>query len=121
MSFGEAVFGGAVVVTPTVRVDLNNADAFRDALTTAVAGASTAVIADMSKVDYISSQGLRALMIALRAAKAAGRGFGVAALKPLVLEVFTISRFHLVLSLFPGVRDALEALSPDGLGQFDAS
>ncbi len=121
MSFAEARFGGAVVLTVAGRVDLTNADAFKDALTAALEAADVAVVVDMSGVYYISSAGLRSLMIALRAAKAAGKGLGVAALTSLVLEIFTISRFNLVLSLFPGVRGALEVLSPDGLGQFDAS
>ena len=60
-------------------------------------------------------------MIALRAAKAAGKGFGVAALRPLVLEIFTISRFNLVVSLFGAVREAFAALAPDSLDSFTAS
>jgi len=51
-------------------------------------------------------------MIAFRAAKDAGKGFGVAALTPLVLEIFTISRFNLVFPLFGDVREALAALAP---------
>ena len=45
----------------------------------------------------------------------------MAALTPLVAEIFTISRFNLVFSTFATVREALEGASPDGLGQFDAA
>ena len=121
MSFDEVRFGGAVVVKADQRIDLSNAAAFRDALTAAVAGAASAVIVDMSSADYISSAGLRALTIANRAAKAAGKVVVVAALTPLVAEIFTISRFNLVFSTFATVREALEGASPDGLGQFDAA
>jgi len=112
MAFGESTVGGAALVEADGRIDMSNADAFKDSLVTALGAAKRAVIVDMSGVDYISSAGLRALMIAFRAAKDAGKGFGVAALTPLVLEIFTISRFNLVFPLFGDVREALAALAP---------
>ena len=94
MAFEETTVGGAVLVKADGRIDMSNADAFKDALVSAVSTARRAVIVDMAGVDYISSAGLRALTIALRSAKDAGKGFAVAALTPLVLEIFTISRGH---------------------------
>ena len=120
MAFGETTVGGAVLVRADGRIDISNADAFKDALLTAVSKAGLAVIADMGGVDYISSTGLRGLMVAFRAAKAAGKGFGVAALTPLVLEIFTIARFNLVFPLYGRVGEALEALAP-AEGASDAS
>ena len=121
MTLSEATFGGSTVVTASGRIDMSNADAFTAALLTAVSKAKTAVAVDMSGVDYISSAGLRSLTIALRSAKAEKRAFAIAALTPLVLEIFTISRFNLVFSIYPGVREALAAVSPDELNSFDAS
>jgi anti-sigma B factor antagonist/stage II sporulation protein AA (anti-sigma F factor antagonist) len=113
--------GGAVVVTTTGRVDLTNADAFKDVLTSALGAATSALIVDFSGVDYISSAGLRSLMIAFKAGKAAGKSFAIAGLQPLVLEIFTISRFNLVFPLFERVRDAVEKQAPDALTAFDAA
>jgi anti-sigma B factor antagonist/stage II sporulation protein AA (anti-sigma F factor antagonist) len=121
MAFGATTVGGAAVVKVDGRIDMSNAEAFRESLVSAVATAKRAVIVDMGGVDYISSAGLRSLMIAFRAAKADGKGFAVASLRPLVLEIFTISRFNLVFPLYGGVREALQALAPDGLGPFEAS
>jgi anti-sigma B factor antagonist/stage II sporulation protein AA (anti-sigma F factor antagonist) len=121
MSFDAASFGGATLVKARNRIDMSNADAFKDALMAALAGAKSAVIVDMSGVDYISSAGLRSLMIAHRSAKGESKAFAVAALNPLVLEIFTISRFNLVLSLYPSVRGAFEVVAPDGLSSFDVS
>ncbi len=119
MSFSDTDLGGAIVVRSDGRVDLSNADAFTATLVAAVGAARAAVIVDMAGVDYISSAGLRSLMIAMRSAKAAGKAFAVAALTPLVLEIFTISRFNLVFSIHASVRDALAVVAPDALGQFD--
>ena len=110
MAFGESTVGGAAMVKPDGRIDMSNAEAFQKALESAVQGAKSGVVVDMADVDYISSAGLRALMIAFRASKAAGKGFGVAALRPMVLEIFTISRFNLVFPLHGAVGEALAAV-----------
>jgi anti-anti-sigma factor len=110
MAFGETTVGGAALVKPDGRIDMSNAEAFQKVLESAVQGAKNGVVVDMANVDYISSAGLRALMIAFRAAKAGGKGFGVAALTPLVLEIFTISRFNLVFPLYGAVGEALAAV-----------
>jgi anti-anti-sigma factor len=121
MSFVETAVGGSVLLRAQGRIDMSNSDAFKDGLMAAVEASDRAVVVDMAGVDYISSAGLRSLMIALRAAKGVGKGFGVAALGPLVMEIFTISRFNLVFSLYPAVRDALADLAPASLQAFDAS
>jgi len=43
------------------------------------------------------------------------------ALQPIVAEIFAISRFDSVFEMFPTVRDALAAMSPDALAAYDAS
>lgn len=111
---------GAVLVAVSGRVDLSNADALKDALAAALATARTALIVDLSGVDYISSAGLRSLMIVFKAGKAEGKSFAIAGLQPLLLEIFTISRFNLVFQLFDRVRDAVEKLVPDALPEFDS-
>ena len=121
MSFVTTAVGGSVLHVVRGRIDMSNSDAFKDSLMAAVAAADRAVVVDMAEVDYISSAGLRSLMIALRAAKAEAKGFGVAALGPLVMEIFTISRFNLVFSLYPSVRDALTDLASASLAAYDAS
>lgn len=121
MSFVETAVGGSVLLKAEGRIDMSNSDAFKDGLMAAVSTAERAVVIDLGGVDYISSAGLRSLMIALRAAKEQSKGFGVAALGPLVMEIFTISRFNLVFSLYPTARDAFAALAPASLEAFDAA
>ena len=72
-------------------------------------------------MDYISSAGLRALMIVFKAAKAENKGFGIAGLQPLLLEIFTISRFNQVFAMFDHVRDGVAQLAPGDLAPFDAA
>jgi len=120
LNFRDRQVGGVTISSASGRIDLSNADTFRDALSAALAKTTTALVIDLSELEYISSAGLRSLMIVFKAAKAEGKAFSVAALKPLVLEIFTISRFNLVFPLFDTVRDAIKAQAPNALPQFDA-
>ena len=112
--------GGVALVETSGRIDLSNAEAFKDALSAALASAERALVIDLAGVDYISSAGLRSLMIVFKAGKAAGKGFGITGLQPLLMEIFTISRFNLVFPLFERTRDAFEKLAPDALPLLDA-
>jgi anti-sigma B factor antagonist/stage II sporulation protein AA (anti-sigma F factor antagonist) len=68
------------------------------------------LILDFAEVDYISSAGLRALMIATRFARAQGGQLCLVALQPLVREVFCISRFDLIIPCFDTPEAALQEL-----------
>jgi anti-anti-sigma regulatory factor len=53
--------------------------------------------------------------------KAQGGALAVADLQPVVREIFEISRFNLVLEVFPTLREALTKLSPAALAAFEAT
>ncbi len=120
MNFRDRQVGGVIIGCASGRIDLSNADAFKDSLSAALSQSKTALILDLSELEYISSAGLRSLMIVSKAAKGEGKAFGIAALRPLVLEIFTISKFNLVFPLFDTVRDAIKKQAPDALAAFDA-
>ena len=121
MTYQRIALSSAIVMAPSeARIDMSNADAFKEALVESVASAPKVLIVDLSSVEYISSAGLRSLMIALKAAKAAQKTLAVAALQPLTKEIFAISRFDMVFSLFDRVRDAIAGLAPDAVAEFDA-
>jgi anti-anti-sigma factor len=103
-----------LVTRPAGHIDQASADDFLAALRAALASArgdGTALLLDFAAVDYISSVGLRALMLTAREAKAAGVALAVAALKPLVQEIFQISRFDMVVTVHPTVAAAIAALA----------
>ena len=120
MEAAKVHLSDSVILRPAGRIDLSNADLFKEVLLEAVAAAKAAVILDLSAIEYVSSAGLRSLIIASKAAAARGVRVGVAALQPIVGEIFTISRFHLVVPRFETVREAVGKLDPSALGGFDA-
>jgi anti-anti-sigma factor len=115
-------YANAVVLGVAGRLDQDNCDAFRADLMTHVersAHEGGAVILDLGGLEYISSAGLRCFMLASRQAKAQHGRIFVAALQPMVAEIFEISHFNLVFQVFPTVREALAAASTEAALAFD--
>ena len=102
----------ACIAAPTGRIDHASADGFLNALQGLVSVLrDRPLILDFSGVDYISSAGLRALMVVARQVRSGGGQVGMANLQPLVREVFSIARFDLVVPCFDDVPAAVKGLS----------
>ena len=114
MNLIEQIQGQAKVLVVTGRIDQTSADEFKAALAPwlegCTAGAAPLVL-DFAGVDYISSVGLRVLMLAAKQVKSQQGRIAIAALTPLVAEVFQVSRFNLVFAIHPTVDAAIAALS----------
>jgi anti-anti-sigma factor len=103
-----------VVAAPAGRIDHQSAAEFEAALLPLVAEAAArrgALVLDFSAVDYISSVGLRVLMVAARQMRERQAELLVAALGGVVAEIFAISRFDRVLTVTGTVDDALARCS----------
>jgi anti-anti-sigma factor len=79
------------------------------------------LVLDFSGVDYISSVGLRVLMLAARQMRTAQARIGVAALQSVVAEIFTISRFDKVLPVRATLEQALAEASDAALAAYRAA
>lgn len=114
MEMSNQTLGNAMIVSPTGRIDQSSADAFQSALVPHLAGCTkngTPLVLDFSGIEYISSVGLRVLMLAARQVKAQHGRIAIAALQPVVKEIFEISRFNLVLKIFDSVKAASESFA----------
>lgn len=113
MKLAHAMRDGAVVLSLDGRLDHESCNGFSQALQPhldAVGAGKPAIIIDLEKLDYVSSAGLRCFMVAAKQAKAQGGRIVLAALQPVVAEIFQISRFNLLFEIFPGVGEALAAV-----------
>ena len=101
------------------RVDHHSAKDFQNALKPHldrdIQGEQKKIIIDLSGVDFMTSAGLRVLMIAAKICDKQKAEIAVAALQPGVQEIFKISRFDLILRTFPTVKSAFENLSPEAI------
>jgi anti-anti-sigma factor len=66
------------------------------------------ILVDCAKVDYVSSAGLRVLLATVKGLTAAGGGLRISGLNETVREVFEISGFSTILSVFNTEAEALE-------------
>jgi anti-sigma B factor antagonist len=115
-------FAEVVVVAPVGRIDHTSAAELEATLTPLwekSAADKSALVLDFTGVGYISSVGLRVLMIAAKHMRAGGARIAIAELQPVVAEIFAISRFDRILEVFPSLRGALESLSSPALEAFD--
>jgi len=124
MQVSEERYGDALVLTPVGRIDNSTNDGLKAILESRVANCRKGgdrLVLDFSKVDYISSVGLRVLMLAARKVREQDGTIVVAALQPVVREIFEISRFNLVFQCFGTVRDALGKVSTIALAAYDSA
>lgn len=108
----EKKVGNASVLSPTGRIDVETTPPLQERLLPLLGQAGAAVVIDFTGVTYISSSGLRALMLGAKEAKAKGGKLAVCALNETVSEIFRISRFNQVVPVYPDLSGALTAVAP---------
>lgn len=105
--------GDVLVVRPQERLDHATSEPFLDSLAPHLAlcrPGGMRIVMDLSGLEYVSSAGLRAFMLAAKQAKAQEGDLVIAGLQPVVQEIFEISRFTLLFRIFPDLDAALDAL-----------
>jgi anti-anti-sigma factor len=66
---------------------------------------------DLSQVDYVSSAGLRVLLVVTKAARQADRQVVLCGLVPTVREIFSISAFDQILAIYDDPASAVAAIA----------
>ena len=123
MNIKNKTYSNVLVLSPVGRIDHANSEDFRESIAPFVercSQESECLVLDLASVDYISSAGLRCFMLAEKQTRAQGGTIVVAAMQPVVREIFEISRFTLVFETFPAVSDAIAKLSPAALKAYQA-
>ena len=104
----------ATYVTPEGRLDFDAAPGFQESLERLLGAAAkpAALIIDGAALEYVSSAGLRAVLLGARAAQRAGVPFALCALQPAVREVFDLSGFSRIIAVQPDRLTALAQARP---------
>lgn len=110
MEITSGIDGDLVRFQVSGSIDASTSSNVENAVNMAVAGGSKRLIFDMRQVSYISSAGLRAILMAAKKAKAAGGGAAVFGLQPSVAEVFTVSGFGRIVPIASSEAEAREKL-----------
>jgi anti-sigma B factor antagonist len=121
MKLSQRRYADTLVLSPAGRLDQDSSEGFRAELQAFVDDAreGRCIVLDLAGLDYVSSAGLRCFMLAGKQAAAQGGKIMIAAMRPLVAEIFQISRFTMLFETYPSVREALIAASAQAAAAFD--
>jgi anti-sigma B factor antagonist len=102
--------GDVAVVTAHGRLDGIYSSAFANRVGALITGAAPKILIDFTDVDFVTSAGLRAVLLLMRKAKAAGGAFALCGINDQVREVLDISGFGEVFSIHAGRPEGIAAL-----------
>lgn len=102
---------GTLVAAPAGRIDGFNAQEFHQSLTGAISGDDTAVLVDMSGLNYISSAGLRSILMIAKALWQRKARFMLCSLSGSISEVFKMSGFDKIIEIRESRETALSELA----------
>jgi anti-sigma B factor antagonist len=105
--------GGATVFIASGRLDFSAAAGFQSQLDQIIGtrDGTAALIVDCAELEYVSSAGLRAFLLAARNCQRGGRYFAACTLQHAVREVFELSGFGQLIPLHADRTTALAAVA----------
>lgn len=111
MEISTGIENGALVASVTGRIDGTNAKQFEDDLLARISENSSKVVLDLEGLAYISSAGLRAILLIAKNLSQSDSELLICSLSPSVDEIFKVSGFDRILSTFSSRSKALESLN----------
>ena len=116
-----ARFHKSAVVSLTGRIDHTIATQFEQKLMALVEEScelGAVVVIDMEGVEYMSSVGLRVLMVAAIYCNSEGGTVLISSLQATMQEIFEISRFDRIFSVYPDIHSALIDVDPEAAADY---
>jgi anti-sigma B factor antagonist len=110
MELTHEISDGLLVVRPKSRIDSSSAASFEEQCAALIAEGPSRVVVDFAEVNYVSSAGLRAVLIVAKKAKSLGGALTLCGLCGNVKEVMSVSGFDALLGAHAGVAAASAAL-----------
>lgn len=110
MDIREEMRGDVMLIRAAGRLDSGSAGEL-EAVLPVRTQAHPKVVLDLAETPYVSSAGLRVLLIGAKGARAAGHKLVLAGLSPSVREVFDISGFTTIFAIEADADSAVAALA----------
>ena len=97
-----------LIVSVEGRMDTVSAPEFQKRIEDLLDQGETGICMDFGKLEYVSSAGLRSILVAAKKAKSLGGCVSCCSLQEMVRKVFDISGFTGMLPVYDSVDDALK-------------
>lgn len=108
MQITEIIENNTSIVTISGSVDALTAGEVTHFLSGRISAGMNQIILDMSRIDFMSSAGLRSILIALKESRQLGGDLYLAGAQGGVEKVLKMSGFTSVVKTFPSIEDAKE-------------
>ncbi len=102
--------GSAVVLIAEGHVDSATAPEFQSAICAAIESTDQMVILDLEKVPFMSSAGLRTVLMVSKDLQKRNARVAVCSPQQMVRDVFTISGFERIIGIYNTQHDALASV-----------
>lgn len=107
MEIKEALHDGVVILTINGRLDTTNYHVLEEKLVKLVDNNQHKILIDCSELSYISSSGLRIMLMGLKKINAVKGKFALCSLQDNIREIFEISGFTSIFTIFGTQKEAL--------------
>jgi anti-anti-sigma factor len=104
------VSADARVIKPKGRLDSSTGPALEAELVSVIDGGARSLLLDFSELLYISSAGLRVVLLAAKRLKASNGRLALCSLNSQIAEVFKISGFDAIIDIHASSDSALKRL-----------
>jgi len=110
LEINEEKKGQAVVLNVSGRLDSTNASQLEKRISALIDRKTSRILIDCSQLGYVSSSGLRVFLMGLKKANAVQGKFYICSLQEPIREVFDISGFSGIFSIFNSQSEALNSI-----------
>ena len=110
MEITQTQNGEVLIFAIQGKLDSQTSKTFEGRLLPPIEQGNKKILVDFSEMDYISSAGLRVLLLAVRKLSDGNGKIALCALKPPIKNVFDIAGFSAVFPIFPSPTEALDEL-----------
>lgn len=111
MEINKEQVGDAYVVSPTGRLDGIYSSAFAKEVGELIAGANPKILIDFAEIDFVTSAGIRAVLLLMKKAKVSGAAFALCGVNEQVREVLDTTGLESIIPIHPGRTEGLAALN----------
>ncbi len=108
MELNSSKQGDVNLVQVSGRLDANSSPELEKELVNMLESGEKDFLIDLAELDYISSVGLRVLLMAAKKAKVLNGKVALISLREHVLEVFEIAGFTAIFPIYANIEEALE-------------
>jgi anti-anti-sigma factor len=110
MIISEIKKGNIYVFNIDGRLDSNTSVQFEEKVCNAIEAGESNLLVDFSQMDYISSAGLRVILMAAKKTRTVGGKVVLTSLNENVKEVFDIAGFSSIFAIYPSQEEALKVI-----------